>query len=168
MLIRRLDKSEAELFHTFRLHGLQESPASFGATYEEEASISAEDVQSRFPCTEDNFVLGALNEAGRLIGVACFFRLEAPKVHHKGMIWGMYVAAEERCQGVGKALLSGLIERAKALSGLEQVILDMVVPNEAARNLYLRRGFEIIALEERAMKHNGVYYDVEHMVLYLT
>jgi ribosomal protein S18 acetylase RimI-like enzyme len=79
----------------------------------------------------------------------------------------MYVAPESRGKGVGRALLSSLIERGKSLAGLEQLGLDVVTVNEAARGLYLSQGFEIYALEREAMKHDGEYYDVEHMVLRL-
>ena len=167
MKIRRLKGSEAELFHAFRLQGLKECPAAFGATYEEEASVSADAVRSRFPRTRENFILGAFDEGGQLIGVVGFFRFEAPKVRHKGMIWGMYVAPDGRGQGVGKSLLAGVIERCRTLVGLEQILLDVVIPNEAARNLYLGRGFRITALEEKAMKYEGVYFDVEHMVRHI-
>jgi GNAT superfamily N-acetyltransferase len=129
--------------------------------------MSADAVRSRFPCKEDNFVLGAFDERERLVGVAGFFRIEAVKARHKGVVWGMYVAPEARGRGVGKDLLEGLIERCMRLTELEQLNLDVVIPNDAARNLYLRSGFSIIVREEEAMKHNGVYYTVEHMVLRL-
>lgn len=167
MHLKQLQASEAELFHRFRLRGLRECPAAFGSTYDEEAALSAAAVRERFPCTAENFVLAAFDEQEQLIGVAGFFRLEALKVRHKGVVWGMYVAAEGRGGGIGQALLAGIIERCRSLAGLEQILLDVVLPNDAARQLYLRSGFRVAALEEAAMKHDGVYYAVEHMVLHL-
>ena len=165
--LRPLDLSAAELFHAFRLRGLQESPAAFGSTYAEESVMTAEEVRRRFPCTAENFVVGAFDEEQLLIGVAGFYREKHLKLRHKGVIWGMYVAPEARGRGVGRALLAAVIERARSLAGLEQIVLDVVTVNEAARRLYRAQGFEVYALERRAMKQAGVYYDVEHMMLRL-
>src|SRR5215213_7015563 len=117
MRIRTLEPSDVELFYSFRLRGLKENPEAFGSTYAEESVISAEVMRSRFPCTGENFVLGAFGEENRLIGVAGFYRDTHLKLRHKGVIWGMYVAPEARGGGVGRALLSALIERVKSLPG---------------------------------------------------
>ena len=167
MRIRALEPADLELFHSFRLSGLRESSEAFGSTFAEESVMPAEVRRSRFRCTDENFVLGAFGEESRLVGVAGFHRETHLKLRHKGFVWGMYVAPESRGTGVGRALLSSLIERGKSLPGLEQICLDVVTVNEAARNLYLSQGFRIYALEREAMKQDGEYYDVEHMVLRL-
>jgi len=167
MRIRILEPSDVELYYAFRLRGLKESPEAFGSTFAEESVMSAEVRRSHFHCTDENFVLGAFGAASQLIGVAGFYRETHLKLRHKGYVWGMYVAPESRGKGVGRALLSSLIERGKSLAGLEQLGLDVVTVNEAARGLYLSQGFEIYALEREAMKHDGEYYDVEQMVLRL-
>lgn len=168
MKIRSLEITEAELFHAFRLRGLKESPEAFGSTYAEESVMSPEETRRRFPCTEENFVLGAFGEEGRLVGVTGFYRATHLKLRHKGNVWGMYVAPEERGRGAGRALLSALIERGRSLPGLERIVLDVVTVNAAARALYLSQGFQIYALEREALKHAGIYYDLEHMSLRLT
>ena len=155
------------MFYPFRLRGLRENPEAFGSTFAEESVMPAEARRSRFPCTDENFVLGAFGEEGRLIGVAGFYREKHLKLRHKGFVWGMYVAPESRGAGVGRALLCSLIGRAKSLPGLEQLCLDVVTVNQAARGLYLSQGFRVYALEREAMKQDGEYYDVEHMVLRL-
>lgn len=167
MNVRPLEPAEAELFNAFRLRGLKESPEAFGSTYEEEAAIPAEAARARFPHTEEEFVLGAFGEAGRLVGVAGFYRERHLKTRHKGFVWGMYVAPEARGRGVGRALLSALIERAKPLDGLEQINLDVVTVNAAARALYLSHGFRVYGLERMAMKQADRYFDIEHMTLHL-
>jgi RimJ/RimL family protein N-acetyltransferase len=167
MRIRVLASSDVELFYPFRLRGLKEHPEAFGSTFAEESHQSVEVWRSRFHCTEENFVLGAFGEESQLIGVAGFYRETHLKLRHKGFVWGMYVAPESRGRGVGRALLASLIERVKVLPGLEQIGLDVVTVNRAARGLYLSQGFEIYALEREAMKQEGEYYDVEHMVLRL-
>src|SRR5215204_744842 len=167
MRIRTFEPSDVELFYSFRLRGLRENPEAFGSTFAEESVMSAEERRSHFYCTDENFVLGAFGEGGQLIGVAGFYRGRHLKLRHKGFVWGMYVAPESRGGGVGRALLASVIERGKSLPGLEQICLDVVTVNEAARTLYLSQGFQIYALEMEAMKQDGEYYDVEHMVLRL-
>ncbi len=167
MRIRTLEPSDAELFYSFRLRGLRENPEAFGSTFAEESVMPAEVRRSHFHCTDENFVLGAFGEDGELIGVAGFYRAAQLKLRHKGFVWGMYVAPESRGAGAGGALLSALIARAKSLPGLEQICLDVVTVNRPARGLYLSQGFQIYALEREAMKQEGEYYDVEHMVLRL-
>lgn len=167
MRIRALEPSDLELFYSFRLRGLRENPEAFGSTFAEESAMTVEARRSHFHCEDENFVLGAFGEGGQLIGVAGFYRAAHLKLRHKGFVWGMYVSPEARGRGVGRALLSSIIERGKSLPGLEQICLDVVTVNEAARALYLSQGFQIHALEWRAMKQEGEYYDVEHMVLRL-
>ena len=167
MRIKTLEPSDAELFYSFRLRGLSENPEAFGSTFAEESVMTAEQRRSRFHCTDENFVLGAVGKESQLMGVAGFYRETHLKLRHKGFVWGMYVAPESRGTGVGRALLSSLIKRGKSLPGLEQIGLDVVTVNQAARGLYLSQGFRIYALEREAMKQDGEYYDVEHMVLRL-
>ncbi len=155
------------MFYAFRLRGLREDPEAFGSTFAEESVMSAEERLSHFHCTDENFVLGAFGEDGQLIGVAGFYRATHLKLRHKGFVWGMYVSPESRGSGVGRALVSSIIERGKSLPGLEQICLDVVTVNEVARSFYLSQGFQIYALEREAMKQGGEYYDLEHMVLRL-
>jgi ribosomal protein S18 acetylase RimI-like enzyme len=84
------------------------------------------------------------------------------------MIYSMYVAPEARGQGVGRALLSEVIARARALDGVEQVYLEVVASVPAARALYRSLNFEVYGRRARALKlDDGRYLDEELMVLWL-
>ncbi|MGQ0452909.1 GNAT family N-acetyltransferase, partial [Bacillus sp. SS-TM] len=50
---------------------------------------------------------------------------------------------------------------------VEQLMLDVVVGNDAAKKLYESLGFQTYGVQERSLKHNGQYWDEEHMVLFL-
>lgn len=136
--------------------------------FEEEVVVPIDVVESRLIATPESFVLGAFNESGHLVGVAGFLREKSSKYRHKRILWGMFVAPEVRGHGIGKQLLDEIVERAKHLEGLEQIILDVITVNTAARNLYLRAGFQPNGVEKRAMKQGTEYFDTEHMVLYLS
>lgn len=79
----------------------------------------------------------------------------------------MYVILEERRQGIGKKLLTALINRIKLLPGLEQVYLSVVTSNNEARNLYETSGFKTYGLDKKALKLSNNYLDEENRVLYL-
>ncbi|COR37397.1 Uncharacterised protein [Streptococcus pneumoniae] len=46
-------------------------------------------------------------------------------------------------------------------------MLDVVVGNVGAKKLYESLGFQTYGVQERSLKHNGQYWDEEHMVLFL-
>ena len=79
----------------------------------------------------------------------------------------MYVAAEACGQGIGRALMTELIERAGRLPALEEIILAVTVGNVTARSIYLAAGFQPSHVEKRYIKVADRYYDIEWMTLCL-
>jgi ribosomal protein S18 acetylase RimI-like enzyme len=80
----------------------------------------------------------------------------------------MYVEPQYREQGLGKALLLALIERAtKECDGLEQIHLTVVSNNNSAKSLYVSLGFEVYGIEPRALKTDEQYFDEDLMILRL-
>jgi ribosomal protein S18 acetylase RimI-like enzyme len=77
------------------------------------------------------------------------------------------VAAEARGRGVGRALVEAAVARARAWPGLAQIVLGVAAHNTAARRLYRSLGFEVFALERRALRLSDRDVDEEHLVLYL-
>lgn len=168
--IRDLTEVDAEAYWEVRLRALREHPEAFGQAYEEQRETPLESVAERFRtswATPDSFILGA-RIAGDLVGTVGCVRDRGPKVRHKAIIWGMYVAPEARGRGVGGALLKAAIVRAKAWPGLEQVRLTVVTENAGASRLYRTLGFEVYGLERHALKLGDRYLDEEHMVLWLS
>jgi len=64
-------------------------------------------------------------------------------------------------------LVSEVIQRAKVLSGMEQINLTVIAANEPAKNLYTQIGFTVFSVEKNAIKYKGQYFDEEQMVLFL-
>ena len=54
----------------------------------------------------------------------------------KGRVWGVYVTASNRGQGLSRNMMKLLLERAAASDGLEQVLLSVRDPKTAAFALY--------------------------------
>ncbi len=94
-------------------------------------------------------------------------RMTRDTERHRAQIWGMYVVAEEQGKGIGRSLLTDAIRRARMLSGLEQIELEVVVRNDAARQLYASLSFESCGINPRTRLVDGEYLDDERMVLFL-
>lgn len=169
MDIRELSEADAAVYWLVRLRALREEPESFGASYDEAKDRPLEAVAARLRemATQGDFLLGAFAD-DQLIGIVAFGREPGRKNRHIGSIYQMYVASEGRGAGVGRALMSELIARARAINALEQLTLAVVVGNTAARALYVSLGFEVYGLQRRALKlDDGRYLDEEMMVLWL-
>ena len=95
-----------------------------------------------------------------------FYRDQNLKERHKGHIWGVFVNQSYRGNGIGRALVSAILDRARALPDLSQVQLAVATTRQAARNLYISFGFCGFGIERQALKINGEYIDEEHMVLF--
>ena len=167
MDIRIITEHDVEEFIRIRIEALTREPYAFARAVEDERSRSPESVAPRLRAVpEGNFVVGAF-EGGHMVGQAGFVRDEGRKERHKGTIWGVYVTAAARGQGMAKAMLTRLLDRVRSYPGLEQVSLSVSVPQEAARRLYSALGFEVYGYEKHALKVGETYVDEEHRVLWL-
>ena len=165
---RRLTAEDADSWLQLRLRALQLNPEAFGDSVEETERMSREDVIRRIDWVKDfpeRFVLGAF-ENGSIVGTHGFRRDDRDKTNHKGYIWGMFVSPEARGQGVGKTMLSHLIDDAREMEGIEQLYLWVSTTSPRARSLYTSMGFERVGTEHRAMRIGNRYIDLHQMVLF--
>jgi len=167
MNIRILNEHDAQSYQKVRLSALKNNPEAFGSTYEREVKFSLATVKERIAPSTNHFVLGAFDDACSLIGIVTFMREIGIKMRHKGNVFGMYVAPENRGQGVSKLLMAELIKEAKNCDGLEQLNLAVVSENVAAKQLYNSLGFKVYGVERNALKFDGHYFDEDWMVLYI-
>ena len=90
------------------------------------------------------------------------------KAAHKVHLWGMYVAPEQRRQGVAAALLAAAIAHARTLPGVAWAHLSVSDTAPAARRLYDRAGFHCWGSEPDALRHDGRSGVEHHLALRLT
>jgi len=138
--IRTLNKDDWALYKSLRLRSLQDSPDSFGSSYESEADYSDDEWISRLD--RQDRAKNALPLVAELDGVP------------SGLAWGlihdpdskaahvyqMWVTPEARGMGMGHALLNHIIAWAEDAL-LDQLILSVTTTNPAAIALYLSFGF---------------------------
>jgi len=139
--IQVLKKEDWATYRKLRLLSLQDSPDSFGSSYELEIQYSNAEWVSRLD--PDKRAKYALPLIAKVNGVAI------------GLIWGllhnpsdntahiyqMWVSPSVRGKGVGRSLLKKVIEWA-INSGLHNISLAVTTTNLAAIHLYESVGFE--------------------------
>ncbi|HAT4455401.1 TPA: GNAT family N-acetyltransferase [Legionella pneumophila] len=159
MKIRQLFDADWHLWKEIRLEALNNSPESFGSSYEEEVLMSDTDFQNGL---SKGYVLGAFVD-DLLVSCAGFYTFNSIKTKHRGVLWGMYTRPEYRGRNIATALIQTLIQHAK--THVTQLHLNCVTSNFVARNFYQKQGFRIYGTEPKALKINDTFYDEYLMVL---
>ncbi len=133
--IRPLRREDAAAWRALRIEMLGESPAAYHDDLERALARSDEDWARAIPDNGRDVTFG-LFVGGTLAGSAGFYVRPAPKLSHKGMMWGVYVAPAYRRLGLGGALVRRVIEHAKGCVSVLQT-----GASAAGAPVYRREGF---------------------------
>lgn len=163
--VRTLTTADAPVFRALRLRALKEHPDAFTSSYEEEVEKPLSATEQRI-AGDGNVFWGAFVH-GQICGMIGLTREARTKNRHKANVVAMYVAPECGRRGLGRALLRALLDHARNVAKLEQLVLTVTRGNVGATELYKAAGFEAFGVEPRAIKVDGAYHDKEHMILFL-
>ena len=165
MEIRLFTEQDAQMLWDLRMQALETDPWSFVDSPEELRTISVEEFATRLRAEDaENFIVGAFERDTAVGMVGCY--QEVPlKRRHKAWIWGVFVEPAARGQGIARSLMQAAIARAKAIDGIEMVMLTVAVDQPAPRKLYESLGFRSIGVEPKGIKIGNQAHDEEHMVL---
>ena len=156
--IRRLRSDDAASFKAIRLEALKANPELIGSTFELEDKLNVTWFAGRL---EHAHVMGAFCD--ELIGTAGFSIQQGQERAHKGRMWGVYVRSSSRNLGVGRLLVSAILNVAREY--VEVIQLSVVRENGPAGRLYESLGFLEFGVELKASKYGDTYYDETHMAL---
>ena len=157
--IRRVTVEDVAAYRDIRLEALLNAPTAFGGNHAQESQNSLKDFEGYLT---NSYVAGAWLD-GVLVGTAGFRRETHAKVAHRGNIWGVYVKPEARGHGLARALITRLLDQARA--EVEQVHLCVTTSNAHAYRLYQDLGFVTYGTEPRSLRVDGAYHDEHMMVL---
>lgn len=97
--------------------------------------------------------------AGRVVGWAALAPVSDRCVYGGVAENSVYVAAEARGQGVGRALLEALVASSEA-AGIWTIQTGIFPENEASVRLHERVGFRVVGRRERLGRLDGAWRDV--------
>ena len=98
------------------------------------------------------------DQGGRLLGWAALSPVSGRCVYGGVAELSIYVGAENRGMGVGRALLAVLIPDSEA-AGFWTLQSGVFPENTASINLHRAMGFRQLGYRERIARHNGVWKD---------
>jgi RimJ/RimL family protein N-acetyltransferase len=168
--IRQAIATDFPAWRDLRLRALREHPDSFGSSFADYAATPYEDAEQRFTGTSlasANTVFLAFDASGTLAGTTGIYRENGPKSQHRMGIWGVYVAAEARGQGIGTRLLQEAIAYSRTIDGVRQLELAVASHNLAAVRVYERAGFQQFGRLPRALLLDNQFIDEDLMILLL-
>ncbi len=163
--IRRLGHDDAKAWAGLRQAALEQHPLAFGSSMPDDPEELIQTAHERL-ATRDAAIFGAV-VGDALVGVVGVLRQQGAKERHKAYVWGMYVAAHQRRQGVGRLLLQAATHYARQWPGVLLLHLSVSATASAARAMYEQHGFRAWGVEPRALCVNGQYADETHMVMEL-
>ena len=138
---RKLKPQESGEYRLLRLESLKIYPNCFGSKYEVEKQKENLAFESYIEnSNQESFIVGAFQK-DQLIGICGFYRLQDRQSRHKGEIIQMYVQEAYQGRNIGYSLLLKTIAIAFTLEDLEQINLEVMTENKAARNVYEKAGF---------------------------
>lgn len=161
--LRALRADDATAYRKLRLQALRDHPEAFGASHEDEAARSLDMTARRLDGGPLNCVFGAF-AGDDLVGTAGFIVPDRSlKSCHKGLLVGVHVAPAHRGHGLGRALVTAVIDHARAHVVLLQA--GVGVANTPALRLYESLGFRHYGREDKALRVDGVFIDEALIVL---
>ncbi len=98
-------------------------------------------------------------QAGQIIGWAALSPVSGRCVYGGVAEVSVYVAADARGQGVGKALLLALVAASEE-AGIWTLQAGILRENEASQRLHERCGFRVVGVREKLGQLHGVWRDV--------
>ncbi len=152
-------------YKTLRLHAIMQDPYAFGRTYEEDAMLPDNIWKQRLKDGQDgktSYMLFA-ERSGILVGMIGALLDEGAITQHRACVVSFYVLPEARGKGIGRKLLTKLLEKLENDSRIVIAYLFVNQRQEAALQLYKIEGFTQVGTIEHAFAYHGQYHNAVYM-----
>ena len=140
-----------------RLEALRSEPAAFSSSYEETLAWSDEDWRRRL--TNDHRLHLVARVENCPIGIVGGYLGSDEGDDSVAVVFGMYVTSEHRGHGIGRLLLTSLIDRLSAFPQITTIRLGVTQTQEPARRLYESLGFQVVGTAEEGIVVDDRRYD---------
>ncbi len=159
--IRKLPADRWRDFRELRLEALKSDPSAYGSSFEEEDKLAEKEWRRRIKST-----LFALSD-DRPVGMIVYVFDQGLKSRHIAEIYGFYVSAGHRGEGVGTRLLERALSLIRKNKRIIKVSLGVNPEQRAAVKLYKRAGFVVSGSTEKELKVGRRFYGMLFMEKWL-
>lgn len=164
-IVKKIEKSDWRQYRDIRLEALMNEPAAFGSSYSAESQRTDEQWQERMIEAEkingDRFFYGVF-DGSILVSIGGAYKNDSAEWN----IIAIYTKKEFRGQGIGKLLMSGLLNDLRRRE-IKKVFLCVNTIQESAVALYKKTGFKITKTIQNELMGDGKYYDEHEMAIEL-
>ena len=140
-----------------RLEAPKKDPAAFSSSYEEEKVLTEEEWRRRTKNT-----LFAIADGIPVGSIGYNFNTKK-KTRHIAGIFGVYVTASHRGQGIGRMLVKGALSRIRGKKGILKVQLSVNSELGPALELYKNSGFVVTGMATKELRIGPRFYDLLYM-----
>ena len=149
--IARLTAGHAPAYRSLMLHAYAQAADAFTSTPQERAAEPDTWWVRRIADPQGGSVAFGAFSGDELVGSVALEFSDKPKTRHKVHLIGMFVRAEHRGTGAGRALVAAALEHAQSRAGVRAVTLTVTAGNEPALALYRAFGFQLFGTEPMAI-----------------
>jgi ribosomal protein S18 acetylase RimI-like enzyme len=162
--IRIVQPDDVKPLRALRLAALQRDPDAFLATVAAELANTDDEVKKRITPDENGFIIAAFDGA-TMVGMVGARREHFEKMRHTMYVWGTYVTANARGQGVCATMMRALEAQARKREGVQCLKLGVIDGNAAALRTYESVGYVKFATEPMFMRKQDGVIAAQHMMM---
>lgn len=159
--IRKLPPDRWREYRDLRFEALKREPSAYGSSIEETKKLTGKEWKRRIKS-----VLFALSD-DRPVGMIVYVFDQGLKSRHIAEIYGFYVSADYRGQGVGTRLLERALSLIRKNKRVIKVELAVNPEQRAAVKLYRKAGFIVSGRTEKELKVGRRFYAMLFMEKWL-
>ena len=159
--IEKLPDDRWKDYRDLRLEALKNAPSAFGSSFEEEEVLTEDEWKRRI-----QNVLFAVSE-DTLIGMIVYAFNGRAKTRHSAEIFGVYVSAGHRGEGVGTRMLEHALLQIRKNRRVVKVKLSVNPEQRVAVKLYKKAGFVVAGRARKEMKVGRRFFDTLYMEMLL-